>query len=77
MIQLVKDQHDLDTDNLNLESSNINSAGGTKRFLQRIEEDIGLRKAKYVHKPSFMKNTFKPETLKRFRESGGKPPSNY
>eukprot|EP00347_Sterkiella_histriomuscorum_P000526 403375513 len=76
MIQLAQDQHELDTDNLNLESSNINSACGTKRFLQRIEEDIGIKKSKFMQKPSFMKSTFKPETLRRFRQNGGVAPTN-
>lgn len=61
--------------NPNYESDLINSARETKRFLQKVEADIGLKKALYA-KPHFLKNTFKPETLKKYRQAGGIPPSN-
>jgi hypothetical protein len=48
LIQLARDQHDLQSGNFDLESENINSARGTKNFLKRVEEDIGLVKAKYL-----------------------------
>ena len=60
---------------MDLESNKINSARETKKFLKKVEEDIGLKKLKYG-KPHFLKNSFKPETLKRYRENGGKPPLN-
>lgn len=61
--------------NQQYESDIINSASGTKRFLSKIEAEICLKKALYT-KPHFLKNNFKPETLRKYRQSGGIPPSN-
>lgn len=76
MIQLAKDDKDLQNNEFHLESQNINSARGTKNFLKRIEEDIGVQKSKYLSRPGFMKSTFKPDTLRKFRQNGGVAPTN-
>lgn len=52
--------------NPSYESDLLNSARETKRFLAKVEEDIGLKKAFYA-KPHYLKNTFKPETLRKYR----------
>ena len=48
MLAMARDDQDLASNNLNLESSNINSVGGTKRFLQKVENDIGVKKINYT-----------------------------
>lgn len=54
MIQLAKDKAEIESDTINYESSVINSARGAKRFLSRIEEDIGAKKL--AVKPSFLRS---------------------
>jgi hypothetical protein len=44
-------------------------------FLAKLEDDIAMKKIGVV-KPRFLKNKFRAETLKKYRESGGIPPSN-
>ena len=74
MISLARDKAEIESDAIQLESSNINSASGTKRFLARIEEDIGIKKLKL--KPTFLKSQFKPDTMERYRGNGGVAPTN-
>ncbi len=50
--------------------------GGTKRFLQKVENDIGVQKLKHMQKVSFLKTSFKSDTLKKFRDNNGVPLSN-
>lgn len=76
MIQNVRDERDRQNENKNLESDKINSASETKSFLKKIEDDIGFQKARFTSKASFLKCSFKPETMRKFREGGGLPPSN-
>ncbi|CDW88560.1 UNKNOWN [Stylonychia lemnae] len=71
MIQLAQDDEAIKNNQVYLESSQINSASGTKKFLQRIEDEIGFSKQQFATKPSFMKQNFKPETHKKYREAGG------
>jgi hypothetical protein len=48
MLIMARDEQDMATDNLNLESQNIDSARGTKKFLDRIENDIGVQKIRFM-----------------------------
>ncbi len=75
MIQLRKDEIELRRDKPVMESDHINSPTEAKKFLQKIENEIGLSKVLNA-KPSYFKSNFKPETLRKFRLSGGFPPSN-
>lgn len=79
MIKLVQTERDYTTgekESSNLESSKMaTNASCTKRFLAKIEEDIGVRKVGYG-KPHFLKAHFRAETIKKYRDNGGIPPSN-
>lgn len=75
MIQLARDEHEINSNTVALESQTLVSPIGAKHFLSRIEEDIGLKKSKFAIKPHFMKQNFRPETLKKYRDNGGVPPS--
>lgn len=48
MLILARDQQDMAMNTLSLESENINSVNGTKRFLEKVENDIGLQKMRLV-----------------------------
>lgn len=74
MITLARDENEIKTNTVNLESEQLVSPIGAKNFLSRIEEDIGLQKSKFAIKPHFLKQNFLPSTLKKFRDNGGIPP---